>query len=82
VEPPGGSISRPREILYREAADIAYYFHWPREEIFVMNSRERRVWLEQITRIHALKKKARDEETWEQFERILASRAGTEGGIL
>jgi hypothetical protein len=46
-----------------------------------MNSRERRVWLEQITRIHVLRKKARDEETWEQFERILASRAGTEGGI-
>jgi hypothetical protein len=74
-------VSRPREELYREAADIAYYFHWPRGEIFLMDSRERRVWLGQITRIHALRKKARDEETWQQFERILAARAGAEGGI-
>jgi hypothetical protein len=79
VEPPGGSVSRPPEILYREAADLAYYFHWTREAVFLMNSRERRVWLGQITRIHALRKKAREEETWEQFERILASRAGAGG---
>ena len=61
--------------MYREAADLAYYFHWPRAELFCLSRGERRSWLAQITRIHAMQKKAREEETWRQFERLLAARA-------
>jgi hypothetical protein len=60
--------------VYREAADLAYYFHWPQKEIFVMSGRERRIWLKEIMRIHVLRKKAREEETWQQFERLFARR--------
>ena len=61
--------------MLREAADLAYYFHWPRAELFSLGIRERRSWLGQITRIHEMQKKAREEETWRQFERLLAARA-------
>jgi hypothetical protein len=54
---------------------LAYYFHWPKGEIFSMNRRERGIWLAQISRIHLMQKEARDKEAWEQAERFLAARA-------
>jgi len=38
--------------LYREVAIIAWHFHWPREECMAMSRRERRTWLEEISRIN------------------------------
>jgi len=63
---PGGSVSRLREEVYREAADLAYYFHWQKGDIMGMTMRERRIWLSQIGRIHAEQKKTRDNELMEQ----------------
>lgn len=71
----GGSISRPLDAIYREAADLAYYFHWARHDIMAMTGRERNVWLSQINRIHREQKTQRDREAREQTERLLALRA-------
>jgi hypothetical protein len=62
----GGSISRLQEDIYREAADLAYYFHWARGDIFGMTGHERKRWLFQINRIHYEQKKVRDRELIEQ----------------
>ena len=70
----GGSISRPPEEIYREAADIAYYFHWGREELAGMNGKERQVWLKQINRIHQAQQKQRIQENEEQIQRIQAAK--------
>jgi hypothetical protein len=70
VRQPGGSIGRLREDVYREAADLAYHFHWARGEIFSLAGRERRVWLSQITRIHGMRKQMREREFMEQLARI------------
>ncbi len=66
----GGSISRPREKLYREAADIAYHFHWPKNEIFVMTGKERKQWLSEINRIHEAEYRQRKKELIEQVHQI------------
>ncbi|WP_429310741.1 DUF6760 family protein [Paenibacillus mucilaginosus] len=42
----------PQEKIYEEAAFIAYYFHWPQEEIMRMEHRERRRWCDQISKIN------------------------------
>ncbi|MDR1933063.1 MAG: hypothetical protein LBQ57_09630 [Spirochaetales bacterium] len=47
-----------------------------------MSGRERRVWLGQITYIHDMQKKAREEEAWRQIERLLEIRAQERGGGL
>jgi hypothetical protein len=60
--------------VYREAADLAYHFHWARGEIFSLDSRERRMWLSQITRIHEARRKTREQEFMEQLARIAALR--------
>jgi len=62
----GGSVSRLQEEVYREAADLAFYFHWQRGEIMSVNTQERRIWLSQINRIHLEQKQARDREFQEQ----------------
>jgi hypothetical protein len=74
----GGSVSRLQEEVYREAADLAYYFHWQRGEIMGMNMRERRTWLTQIKRIHYEQKRARDRELEEQAV-YLRNMRGQEG---
>lgn len=38
--------------LYEEVAYIAYYFHWPLEEILEMEHSERRQWVERIAEIN------------------------------
>ena len=38
--------------LYEEIAFIAYYFHWPYEEIMNMDHQERRRWCEEISKIN------------------------------
>ena len=66
----GGSISRPPEEIYREAADIAYYFHWSKQELQEMNGKERQVWLKQINRIHQAQTEQRKKENEAQIKMI------------
>jgi hypothetical protein len=59
-EPPGGGIAGyPLDDLLEEVAYIAYYFHWPLNEIMEMEHEERRQWVEQIAEIN---RKLSDEE--------------------
>ncbi len=49
----GGSIAGyPLDRLYEEVAFIAYYFHWPHEEIMQMEHSERKKWCEEISKIN------------------------------
>jgi hypothetical protein len=68
VRAAGGSISRLPAEVYREAADLAYYFHWQRGDIMDMSMNERKVWLDQIKRIHYEQKAAREKDLEEQAE--------------
>ncbi len=43
----------PVEQLYKEAAFIAYYFHWQPDEILLMPHRVRHQWCGCISDIHA-----------------------------
>jgi len=38
--------------LYEEMAFIAYHFHWPREELMLLEHGERRRWCREISAIH------------------------------
>jgi hypothetical protein len=50
---PGGVLTGyPLERIYKELAFIAYYFHWPSEEVMNMEHRERQHWCEEISRIN------------------------------
>lgn len=40
------------EKIYEEASFIAYYFHWPHDDIMAMEHRERRKWCDEISRIN------------------------------
>ena len=45
-------MNYPLDSLYHEMAFIAYYFHWPREEILALEHDERRRWCDEISRIN------------------------------
>ncbi|ARU62621.1 hypothetical protein CBW65_17825 [Tumebacillus avium] len=42
----------PVDKIYEEVGFIAYYFHWPHDEIMSMDHRERRRWCDEISRIN------------------------------
>lgn len=42
----------PLERLYEEMAFVAYYFHWPYDELMQLEHRERRKWCEKISKIN------------------------------
>ncbi|WP_338015830.1 DUF6760 family protein [Paenibacillus mesophilus] len=48
----GGITGYPIDKIYEEASFIAYYFHWPHEQIMSMEHRERRRWCEEISKIN------------------------------
>ena len=45
-------MSYPLEQLQEEVAYIAYYFHWPLEQILEMEHAERRQWVDEIAKIN------------------------------
>ncbi|WP_338271291.1 MULTISPECIES: DUF6760 family protein [Geobacter] len=49
---PGGIAGYPLDRIYEEVAFIAYYLHWPHDEIMGMEHRDRRRWCEEISRIN------------------------------
>ena len=38
--------------MFEEVAFIAYYLHWPYEQIMTLDHRERRQWLAEVSRIN------------------------------
>lgn len=42
----------PLDRLYEEVAYIAYYFHWPMEQVLEMEHGERQRWVEEIAKIN------------------------------
>lgn len=50
--PVGGVIGYPLDQLYEEVAYIAYYFHWPLQEILELEHAERRRWADEIADIN------------------------------
>ena len=50
--PPGGVVGYPLERLYEEVAYIAYYFHWPMEQLLELEHGERQRWVDEIGRIN------------------------------
>jgi len=38
--------------LFEEVAYIAYYFHWPHDQVMNMEHRERQRWVAEIARIN------------------------------
>jgi hypothetical protein len=45
-------IGYPAESLQEEVAFIAYYLHWPREQIMALDHRERQTWVAEVSRIN------------------------------
>ena len=45
-------IGYPLDRIYEEVAFIAYYFHWPFEQVMNLEHRERKQWCEEISRIN------------------------------
>lgn len=70
----GGSISRPRAGIFREAADIAYHFKWAKSEIMGMTKKERIEWLMQINRIQTEERKQRLIDSQDEIDRIMQAK--------
>jgi hypothetical protein len=45
-------IGYPSTELYEEVAFIAYYLHWPHEQIMSLEHGERRQWVEEVSKIN------------------------------
>jgi len=43
----------PAERVYEEVAYLAYYLHWPHEQIMHMEHHERQQWVREVARLHA-----------------------------
>ncbi len=46
------SDGRSLERLFEEVAYLAYYFHWPYEQIMGLEHRERQQWVAEVARIN------------------------------
>ena len=42
----------PSDRLFEEVAYLAYYFHWPHDEILQLEHRERQQWVTEVARIN------------------------------
>ncbi|MGE5372250.1 MAG: DUF6760 family protein [Solirubrobacterales bacterium] len=45
-------VTYPEERLYEEMGFLAYYYHWPLQEITAMEHWERRKWCQEISYIN------------------------------
>jgi hypothetical protein len=45
-------IGYPSQALHEEVAFIAYYLHWPHEQIMSLDHRDRRQWVAEVSRIN------------------------------
>lgn len=42
----------PSERLFEEVAYIAYYLHWPYDQVMQLDHRERQAWVAEVARIN------------------------------
>ena len=42
----------PQDRLYEEMSFLAYYLHWPMDDLMNMDHRERRRWCEEVSAIN------------------------------
>lgn len=42
----------PSELLYEEVAFVAYYLHWPYQQIMSLDHRERQRWVAEVSRVN------------------------------
>lgn len=56
-------MSYPLDSMFEEVAYIAYHFHWPYDQIMIMEHRERQWWVEEIAKINQQLNKAFTRET-------------------
>ena len=42
----------PQDRLYEEMSFLAYYLHWPMDDLMNMDHRERRRWCEEVSSIN------------------------------
>jgi hypothetical protein len=45
-------VTYPADVLYEEMAFIAYYLHWPPDQILGLEHAERRRWVDEVSRIN------------------------------
>ena len=45
-------IGYPLSQVYEEVAFVSYHFHWPYEEVLMLEHRDRRRWVEEISKIN------------------------------
>lgn len=50
----------PTDRLHEEVAYLAYYFHWPYDQVMSLEHHERRRWVEQVAKIN-LERNAQNE---------------------
>ena len=41
----------PSNRLHEEVAHLAYFYHWPHDQIMALEHRERRRWIAELTRL-------------------------------
>jgi hypothetical protein len=42
----------PLDLLYEEIAFVAYYLHWPYQQIMALDHRERQRWVSEVSRVN------------------------------
>jgi hypothetical protein len=42
----------PLDLLYEEVAFVAYYLHWPYQQIMALDHRERQRWVSEVSRVN------------------------------
>jgi hypothetical protein len=42
----------PSDLLYEEVAFIAYYLHWPYQQIMALDHRERQRWVAEVSTVN------------------------------
>ena len=56
-----GLVRYPEDRLYEEMSFLAYYLHWPMDDLMNMDHRERRRWCEEISHINEKLNGVKDE---------------------
>ena len=58
----GESLATPRRSCTREVAFVAYYLHWPYDQIMQLDHCERRRWVNELSKINQRLNQAAKEE--------------------
>ncbi|MGL4651169.1 MAG: DUF6760 family protein [Caldilineaceae bacterium] len=52
LDRPGGIVGYPLDRLHEEVAYLAYYLHWPLDEILALQHEDRLRWVDEVARIN------------------------------